>query len=105
MGNAFGELMRALAGKLDILQVDPHAAGIPEARRSGPARRAWRRAPESHRGVLERNRELAGAGYHAQVHMEEQTSLVFLLENGKRLALAPARRGIRPERAALHRRN
>ena len=31
--------------------------------------------------------ELADAGYHAQVHVEEHTSFVFLLENGKRLAL------------------
>ena len=44
-------------------------------------------APELNARVLERNRELTGAGYHAQVHVEEQTSLVFLLENGKRLAL------------------
>ncbi|MCU1237393.1 MAG: hypothetical protein JWP63_5360, partial [Candidatus Solibacter sp.] len=34
-----------------------------------------------------RNRELAAAGYHAQVHIEDHTSLVFLLENGKRLNL------------------
>jgi uncharacterized protein YllA (UPF0747 family) len=37
--------------------------------------------------MLERNRELVAAGYHAQVHVEEQTSFVFLLENGKRLGL------------------
>jgi uncharacterized protein YllA (UPF0747 family) len=37
--------------------------------------------------LLARNRELADAGYHAQVHVEEQTSLVFLLGNGKRLGL------------------
>ena len=37
--------------------------------------------------MLARNRELAAAGYHAQVHVEEQTSFVFLLENGKRLGL------------------
>ena len=44
-------------------------------------------APDLTAAVLERNRELAAAGYHAQVHVEEQTSFVFLLENGKRLAL------------------
>ena len=37
--------------------------------------------------MLERNRDLIAAGYHAQVHVEEQTSFVFLLENGKRLTL------------------
>ncbi len=40
--------------------------------------------------MLERNRELAEAGYHAQVHVEDHTSFVFLLENGKRLALRRA---------------
>src|SRR5581483_6298239 len=42
--------------------------------------------------VLERNRELTEAGYHAQVHVENSTSFVFLLENGKRLALRRADR-------------
>jgi uncharacterized protein YllA (UPF0747 family) len=37
--------------------------------------------------MLARNQELVSAGYHAQVHVEEQTSFVFLLENGKRLGL------------------
>jgi uncharacterized protein YllA (UPF0747 family) len=44
-------------------------------------------APELTAGVLARNRELTEAGYHAQVHVEDHTSFVFLLENGKRLAL------------------
>jgi uncharacterized protein YllA (UPF0747 family) len=37
--------------------------------------------------VLARNGELSAAGYHAQVHVEDHTSFVFRLENGKRLAL------------------
>jgi uncharacterized protein YllA (UPF0747 family) len=44
-------------------------------------------APDLTAGVLARNRELADAGYHTQVHVEDHTSFVFLLENGKRLAL------------------
>jgi hypothetical protein len=32
--------------------------------------------------LMERNRELTAAGYHAQVHVEDHTALVFLLENG-----------------------
>ena len=44
-------------------------------------------APDLTAALLERNRELKEAGYHAQVHVEPQTSLVFLLENGKRLTL------------------
>ena len=37
--------------------------------------------------VLERNRQLTESGYHAQVHVEQQTSFVFLLENGRRHTL------------------
>ena len=36
---------------------------------------------------MRRGQELTAAGYHAQVHVEGHTSLVFLLEEGKRLAL------------------
>jgi uncharacterized protein YllA (UPF0747 family) len=41
-------------------------------------------APELTAQVLARNRALQAAGYHAQVHVDEQTSFVFLLENGRR---------------------
>ncbi len=44
-------------------------------------------APELKAGLLERNRELASSGYHAQVHLEPKTSLFFLLENGERVPL------------------
>jgi bacillithiol biosynthesis cysteine-adding enzyme BshC len=86
MGKAFGELLRRLLARYDVLQVDPLR---PEFRKlAAPLlRSAVEAAPELTRAVLERNKELAAAGYHAQVHVEEQTSFVFLLENGKRLAL------------------
>jgi len=86
MGKAFGELLRRLLDRFDVLQVDPMQ---PEFRKlAAPLlRSAVEAAPELSAAVLERNKELAAAGYHAQVHVEEQTSFVFLLENGKRLAL------------------
>ncbi len=86
MGKAFGELMRSLFARYDILQVDPL---LPEFRQlAAPAlRNAVAAGGELHAQVLARNKELAEAGYHAQVHVEEQTSLVFLLEGEKRLAL------------------
>ena len=86
MGAAFGELLRKLLARFDIPQVDPM---LPEFREL--AAPALRTAVEAHAeltaGLLQRNRDLAAAGYHAQVHVEEQTSFVFLLENGKRLTL------------------
>jgi bacillithiol biosynthesis cysteine-adding enzyme BshC len=44
-------------------------------------------APDLKASLLQRSRELAEAGYHAQVHLEPKTSLFFLLENGERVAL------------------
>jgi bacillithiol synthase len=86
MGRSFGELLRRLLGRHDVLQIDPL---LPQFRElaAGALRKAVEGAAELTAGVLERNRELAQAGYHAQVHVEEQTSFVFLLENGKRIAL------------------
>ncbi|HEX3746463.1 MAG TPA: bacillithiol biosynthesis cysteine-adding enzyme BshC [Bryobacteraceae bacterium] len=86
MGGAFGELLRKLLGKFDIPQLDPM---LPEFRAlAAPALGA---AVEAHAEltsrVMARNRELLDAGYHTQVHVEQETSFVFLLENGKRLAL------------------
>jgi bacillithiol biosynthesis cysteine-adding enzyme BshC len=86
MGSAFGALLRKLLGRFGILYVDPM---LPQFRQlAAPTlRAAVEAAPQLTRGILARDGELAAAGYHAQVHVEEQTSLVFLLENGKRLTL------------------
>src|SRR5579872_998180 len=86
MGEAFGALLRDLLGKYDILQIDPMAPGVREL--AAPLiRSAIERAPELKQLVMERNRQLNAAGYHAQVHVEDDTSFFFLLENGRRLAL------------------
>lgn len=89
MGRAFGELLRQLCGQFDILQVDPMLPAFRDL--AAPAlRAAVEAAPEITARVLERNQQLVAAGYHAQVHVEDHTSFVFLLENGKRLALRRA---------------
>jgi len=86
MGRAFGDLLRRVLAPFDIPQVDPMLPAFREL--AVPAvRAAVEAAPEVTDRILERSRELADFGYHAQVHMEQQTSLVFLLEDGKRLAL------------------
>ena len=86
MGKAFGELLRRLLGKFDILHLDPMLPAF-RALAAPALASAVRAAGDLTDGVLARNRELAAAGYHAQVHVEDHTSFVFLLENGKRLAL------------------
>lgn len=86
MGRAFGDLLRRLLSQFDILQVDPMLPAF-RALAAPALRAAVQAAPELTAGVMARNQELADAGYHAQVHVEEHTSFVFLLENGKRLTL------------------
>ncbi len=86
MGQAFGDLLRRLLARFDIPHVDPMLPAFREL--AAPVlRAAVERAPELTAAVLERNKALVEAGYHAQVHVEPQTAFFFLLENGKRLAL------------------
>ncbi len=86
LGQAFGALLRDLLGEFDILQIDPMSPGVREL--AAPlVRKAIAQAPELKRLVKERNSELIAAGYHAQVHVDDDTSFFFLLENGKRMTL------------------
>ncbi|MCS7023892.1 MAG: bacillithiol biosynthesis cysteine-adding enzyme BshC [Bryobacteraceae bacterium] len=86
LGEAFQQLLSALLKPYDLLFFDPMQ---PEARRlAAPIlKQAVSAAPLLTQALLERNRELQKAGYHAQVHMDEHTSLFFLLEDGRRLNL------------------
>jgi bacillithiol biosynthesis cysteine-adding enzyme BshC len=86
MGGAFSQLLRTLLGEHQLLHIDPMFPPFRELAAPG-IRKALEAAPELTTRVQERNRQLMAAGYHAQVHVEDHTSFVFLLENGKRLAL------------------
>jgi bacillithiol biosynthesis cysteine-adding enzyme BshC len=86
MGKAFNELLRRLLAQFDILYVDPMLPAF-RALAAPALRSAVAAAEDLSAGVLARNRELVEAGYHAQVHVEDHTSFVFLLESGKRFAL------------------
>ncbi|PYT29262.1 MAG: bacillithiol biosynthesis cysteine-adding enzyme BshC [Acidobacteria bacterium] len=86
LGEAFSALLRDILRPFDILQIDPMARAVREL--AAPTiRAAISGAPELKQRVLERNRELNAAGYHAQVHVEDETSFFFLLENGRRVTL------------------
>ena len=86
MGEAFSALLKRLLAQYGLLHVDPMSPAMREL--AAPAiRSALAAAPDLTAAVLERNRELEAAGYHAQVHVEDQTSFVFLLENGRRYTL------------------
>ncbi len=85
-GQAFTTLLRDLLAGYDLLFFDPMHAD--SRRLAAPLlSQAVLAAPELSRALLERSRELTAAGYHAQVHFEDHTSLVFLLDDGHRRAL------------------
>lgn len=86
IGSAFAKLLQHILGSQELLYLDPMTAGARELA-AGPLRDAVLAAPELSQCILERNRELEANGYHAQVHFEDQTALVFLLENGQRVPL------------------
>lgn len=86
MGEAFSALLKRLLAQYGLLHADPMSPAMREL--AAPAiRSALAAAPDLTAAVLERNRALEAAGYHAQVHVEDQTSLFFLLENGRRYTL------------------
>jgi bacillithiol biosynthesis cysteine-adding enzyme BshC len=85
-GAAFGALVKQLLPSYGLLHVDPMLQAIRELA-APTVRAALEHAPELTAALLARNQELTAAGYHAQVHVEDHTSLVFLLEGGRRIAL------------------
>jgi bacillithiol biosynthesis cysteine-adding enzyme BshC len=85
-GEAFWTLLRGMLEKWGLLVIDPLDADV--RRIAAPLlSQALKAAPELKTRLLERNQELEAAGYHAQVHLEPQTSLFFLLEGNRRITL------------------
>ncbi len=86
LGAAFASLLKRLLAPYGVLFLDPMRPGV-RSLAAPLIRQAVEAAPALTAGLLERNRELEAAGYHAQVHVEPQTSLFFLLEGGHRITL------------------
>jgi bacillithiol synthase len=88
LAQAFAEFYSRVFAAQGLLVLD---AGGREAHRMGAPvlRAALERADELHAALVERNRELEAAGYHAQVAVGPQSSLLFLIDKrtGARLAL------------------
>ena len=97
MGAGFRALLRKLLAQLGLIFLDPLD---PEIRKIGAPliADALDAAGDLKARLLARTKELEAAGYHAQVHLEDKTSLFFLLENGERVPL----RVKESEFAALH---
>ena len=86
MTQSFRALLHKILPKSDLLTLDPLDPNI-RAIAAPLVAEALSAAPELKARLLDRNRELAAAGYHAQVHLEPKTSLFFLLKDGERLPL------------------
>jgi bacillithiol biosynthesis cysteine-adding enzyme BshC len=86
MGAGFRALLVKLLGRIGVLTLDPLD---PQLRTAGAPFmvEALKAAPDLKSALLNRNKELAAAGYHTQVNIEENSSLFFLLENGERVNL------------------
>jgi len=85
---AFADFYRTMFAAEGLLTLDASGRGF--HRLGAPVlRAALEQADELHSALLERNGELEAAGYHAQVAVGEQNSLLFLLDEvtGARVAL------------------
>jgi len=85
-GSAFGKLMARLFSDFGVVLLDAMDARL---HRLGLAvfRRTVEESSELNRALLARGQELEKAGYHAQVKVREQTSLLFAMVNGRRVPL------------------
>ncbi len=85
-GQAFARLMTRLFGKWGVILLDPLDEEVHRLCRP-VYRRALVRNDEFRRSLLERSHELVRAGYHAQVHIPDNSTLLFHEHEGGRLAL------------------
>lgn len=86
LGSAFRSLLADILGGFGLLYLDPLAPAIREL--AAPfLREAIARVPELIPKLRQRSRELESAGYHAQVLVEEDASLFFLLGEHKRIPI------------------
>jgi bacillithiol biosynthesis cysteine-adding enzyme BshC len=85
-GRAFRALLERLLGGRGLLFVDPLDESV--RRLAAPLLQETVRQDEAlHGKLIERGKQLEAAGYHAQVHVEAKTSLVFLLDGERRATL------------------
>jgi bacillithiol biosynthesis cysteine-adding enzyme BshC len=85
-GRAFRALLERLLAGRGLLFVDPLDESV--RRLAAPLLQEAVRQDESlHAKLIERGKALEAAGYHAQVHVEAKTSLVFLLDGDRRATL------------------
>lgn len=86
LGGAFRTFLQEVLKDFGLLYLDPLVPAIREI--AAPfLGDAVCRIPEMVGALSRRNKELTEAGYHAQVHIESDASLLFVIRDGKRVAL------------------
>ena len=85
-GRAFYGLVKELFKDFDLIYLDPLQPAIRELAAPFLSETAGR-VGELTDALRQRNGELEKTGYHAQVHVDASTSLLFLLEDGRRTSL------------------
>jgi bacillithiol biosynthesis cysteine-adding enzyme BshC len=86
LGGAFRALLQEVLRGCGLLFLDPLAPAVREIA-AGFLAEAVERAPELVKDLRRRNEQLTAAGYHAQVHIDDDTSLLFIIGEHKRVAL------------------
>jgi bacillithiol biosynthesis cysteine-adding enzyme BshC len=84
--DAFAKLMARLFRDYGVVLMDPLDEELKQVAAPLYAQ-AIERAPEIARALVERSRELEGAGYHAQVHVSEDAVPLFVMDDGRRVAM------------------
>lgn len=84
--DTFAQLLTRIFGEFGLVLVDP---SHPRLHRASAALyiKVVAESASLNQALLDRNRELEAAGYHAQVKVTESTSLLFALRNGARIPI------------------
>lgn len=86
LGAAFRALLQDVLSGCGLLYLDPLAPAVREIA-AGFMSKAAEGVPELVTALRQRNERLTAAGYHTQVHIDDDTSLLFLIGEHKRVAL------------------
>jgi bacillithiol synthase len=85
-GQAFGCFMTRLFSRFGVVMIDPLNEQVHEAA-SECYYRALREAGALRKLIQQRSKELVSSGYHAQVHVADDSTLLFAARNGDRAAI------------------
>jgi bacillithiol biosynthesis cysteine-adding enzyme BshC len=83
---AFGGFMARLLSRWGVIFLNPLDPAIQQLA-AGVYAQALERAPELRAKLLERSQLLTRCGYHAQVKVTEDSTLLFVIREGNRLAI------------------